>query len=372
MEKDYYKILGVGRDATDQEIKKAYRKLAMKYHPDRNPGDKAAEEQFKKVGEAYEVLGNSEKRAQYDQYGADGFKQGYGSVYEDDFGDFLKNSPFSSFFGGGRQSTYTPNYGEDLRIKIQVTLKEIAEGTEKKIKIKRYRSCKDCKGNGSLRGEQMESCLTCKGTGRVRNVSQTILGNIVTETSCGKCGGQGKRIKKECPTCKSSGRQYVEDLITFSLPAGVRQGMELTIKEKGNAPVRGGVCGDLIIQIDEKQDDLLKREGNNICYTLHISFVDAALGCEMEVPTVYGPVQLKIPSGTQSGDILKLRNKGVPDVKRTSSRGDQLVFVQIWTPKSLAQEEKELLMRLKASPNFKPNPEKKQQSFFERINTFFR
>lgn len=371
MGKDYYKIIGVSSQATEEEIKKAYRKLAMRYHPDKNPGDKEAEERFKQITEAYEVLSNAKKRAQYDRYGAESVKGGSGShIYEEDISEFFKNSPFSSFFGGN-QKQQSVNYGEDLRVKIRVNLKEIAQGAEKKIKIKRYESCKGCQGNGSLKGNSIENCQACQGSGSVRKVTQTILGNMVTETICGKCSGQGKQIKQPCSNCQASGRQYIEDIISFQLPVGVRKDMELTIKGKGNAPIRGGIPGDLIIQIEEEQDELLKREGNNICYTLHINFIEATLGCEVEVPTIYGQVRLKIPSGTQSGKVLKLRDKGIPDVKHPIKRGDQLVYVQIWTPQTLTPQEKASLIALKDSPNFMPKPDKKQQSFFERINSFF-
>lgn len=374
MEKNFYKILGVSENATADEIKKAYRKIAMKYHPDKNPGNKEAESKFKAAAEAYDVLSDGQKKAKYDQFGEEGLKNnGQGSYgnnfYTEDLNDLFKNSPFGSFFeGGGRHKT---NYGEDLRIRIKISLEEVAKGTEKKVKVKRHTRCDDCGGNGAASGSNLEKCTTCKGSGTIRNITRTMLGNMVTESTCAKCYGAGTQITKPCNSCYGEGRILIEDLITFQLPAGVKQGMELTLREKGNAPVRGGIPGNLIIRIDEVADDLLKREGNNICYTLHISFVDAALGCEIEVPTIHGKVLVKIPAGTPSGKVLKLRGKGVPDVNRHGGSGDQLVFVQIWTPQELTKEEKDILSSLRHAPNFIPKPNKKEPSFFERIKSFF-
>ena len=374
MEKNFYKILGVSENATADEIKKAYRKIAMKYHPDKNPGNQEAESKFKAAAEAYDVLSDPQKKAKYDQFGEEGLKnngQGsYGSnFYTEDLNDLFKNSPFGSFFERG--SRHQTNYGEDLRIRIKISLEEVAKGTEKKVKIKRHTRCDACGGNGAASGSNVEKCSTCKGSGTIRNITRTMLGNMVTESTCTKCYGAGTQITKPCNNCHGEGRKLIEDLITFQLPAGVKQGMELTLREKGNAPVRGGIPGNLIIRIDEVADDLLKREGNNICYTLHISFVDAALGCEIEVPTIHGKVLVKIPAGTPSGKVLKLRGKGVPDVNRHGGSGDQLVFVQIWTPQELTKEEKDILASLRHAPNFIPKPNKKEPSFFERIKSFF-
>jgi len=376
MEKDFYKILGVSQQATADEIKKAYRKIAMKYHPDKNPGNKEAENKFKAAAEAYDVLSNPEKKARYDQFGVDGLKNngqnGYGSsFYAEDLNDLFRGSPFGSFFERGHGNSPKMQYGEDLRIKIRVNIQEIAKGSEKKVKLKRYTSCNACSGNGAEHGQNIEKCDACKGNGVVRKMTQTILGNMVTESTCMKCSGLGTRITKSCTNCHGEGRKLIEDLITFELPAGVKQGMELTLPEKGNAAIRGGIPGNLIIKIDEIEDDLLKREGNNICYTLHISFIDATLGCEIEVPTISGQVLVKIPACTPSGKVLKLRGKGVPDINRQNSHGDQLVFVQIWTPQELTKEEKDLLLSLRDAPNFIPRPNKKEPSFFERIKSFF-
>lgn len=377
MEKDYYKILGIARDAPADEIKKAYRKIAMKHHPDKNPGNKASEETFKAAAEAYDILSNPEKRAQYDQFGADGARyNGEGSsfggnFYEGDLSDLFHNSPFEGFFRGGSKAYQQPNYGEDLRIKIKLTLKEVAEGSEKKIRVKRYAGCDACGGNGSENGTAVETCGSCKGHGSIRKMARTLLSYTVTESPCTSCCGTGHQVKTPCQSCHGQGRQLIEDLITFQIRSGVRKGMEQIIPGKGNASPRGGMPGNLIVQVDEEEDDLLKREGNNICYTLHISFIDATLGCEIEVPTIYGKVRVKIPPGTPSGKVLKLRGKGIADVNGYGIKGDQLVFVQIWTPQELTKEEKELLLSIRHSPNFIPKPSKKEQSFFERIKSFF-
>ncbi|WP_339044049.1 molecular chaperone DnaJ [Cardinium endosymbiont of Tipula unca] len=373
MERDYYEILGIGRGAAADEIKKAYRKIAMKHHPDKNPGSKASEDKFKAAAEAYSVLSDPEKKARYDQFGKAGVKGGpqqhEGNFYEEDFSDLFENSPFGSFFGG--ESRRQANHGEDLHINIILNIREIAEGVQKKVKIKRYTSCDACGGNGSENGIAVDQCEPCKGSGFIRNMTRTMLGNMMTESTCSSCAGVGKHIKKKCEDCHGKGRKLKEDLITFQVPAGVVGGMHLTVHGKGNVPLRGGVSGNLIVHVAEEQDDLLKREGTNICYNLHISFVDAALGCEIEVPTIYGAVRLKIPAGTNSGKVLKIKGKGVVDVNRFGVKGDQLVFVQIWTPQELTKEEKELLLSLKNSPNFAPKPNKHEPSFFERIKSFF-
>lgn len=375
MEKDYYSILGIQPNASADEIKKAYRKIAMKYHPDKNSGNKEAEEKFKAATEAYDVLSNKEKRSQYDQFGTTSSHGGSGSYgddfFEGDLNDLFQNSPFNSFFRGGKRGRRSSNYGEDLRIRLKLNLQEIALGTEKKIKIKRYVSCGTCGGNGAENGLAIEKCGPCKGNGLVRRTTQTMLGNMLTESVCNHCGGTGSSIKTPCKDCHGEGRKLLDDLITFQVPKGVRKNMELTLRGKGNAPPRGGVPGSLIVQIEEEEDDFLKREGNNICYTLHVSFIDATLGCEMEVPTIYGKVRLKIPPGTSSGEVLKLKGKGIADINGYGKKGDQLVFIQIWIPQELTKEEKEILLSLRDSPNFIPKPNKKEESFFERIKSFF-
>ncbi|MGI2299867.1 molecular chaperone DnaJ [Candidatus Cardinium hertigii] len=375
MEKDYYNILGVERNATAEEIKKAYRKIAMQYHPDKNPGNKGAEEKFKAATEAYDVLSNPEKKHQYDQFGTSGCQGGSrsyeGDIFEGDLNDLFQDSPFSSFFSSGRRTRQAANRGEDLRIRIKLTLEEVALGTEKKVKVKRYTSCEACGGNGAKNGLSVEKCVSCKGQGVVRKTTQTMLGNMLTESICNHCTGTGSRIKTACSDCQGEGRKFIEDFITFKVPKGVKKNMELTLRGKGNAPLRGGTPGSLIIQIDEEENDLLKRKGNNICYTLHVSFIDVTLGCEMEVPTIYGKVRLKIPPGTSCSEVFKLKGKGITDINGYGKKGDQLVFIQVWIPQELTKEEKEILLSLQDSPNFIPKPNKKEESFFDRIKSFF-
>ncbi|MGI2261969.1 molecular chaperone DnaJ [Candidatus Cardinium hertigii] len=375
MEKDYYNILGVERNATAEEIKKAYRKIAMQYHPDKNPGNKAAEEKFKAATEAYDVLSNAEKKHQYDQFGTSGYQGGSKSydddIFEGDLNDLFQDSPFGSFFSSGRRTRRTANRGEDLRIRIKLNLEEVALGTEKKVKVKRYTSCEACGGNGAENGLSVEKCAPCKGQGVIRKTTQTMLGNMLTEAICSHCTGTGSRIKTYCSDCQGEGRKFVEDLITFKVPKGVKKNMELTLRGKGNAPLRGGTPGSLIVQIDEEENDLLKRKGNNICYTLHVSFIDVTLGCEMEVPTIYGKVRLKIPPGTSCSEVFKLKGKGITDINGYGKKGDQLVFIQVWIPQELTKEEKEMLLSLQGSPNFIPKPNKKEESFFDRIKSFF-
>ncbi|TDG95347.1 molecular chaperone DnaJ [Cardinium endosymbiont of Culicoides punctatus] len=372
MEKDYYEILGVDRNATDAAIKKAYRKIAKENHPDKNPGNKAAEERFKAAAEAYEVLGDPEKKARYDRFGKEGVGedvyQREGHFYTENIDD-LFNSAFGSFFGGGTRTQ--AKRGEDLSIKISLNLHEIAHGATKQVLIKRYVSCDTCGGNGSENGLAVETCTPCKGTGTIQRVFETVLGNMIKQGSCQDCSGTGKYVKKNCKDCSGTGRQFKEDQISFRVPSGMVEGMDLTISNKGNVPLRGGVSGNLIVFVKEEQDPFLKREGINICYTLHISFIDATLGCEKEVPTAYGKVLLKIPAGTSSGKVLKMKGKGIIDAAGFGAKGDQLVFVQIWTPQELTKEEKELLLSLKDSLNFQPKPGKHEPSFFDRVKTFF-
>lgn len=384
--RDYYDILGVSRTASADEIKKAYRKMAIKYHPDKNPGDKASEEHFKEAAEAYEVLSNPDKKSRYDQFGhaggaanASGGAYGGGMNMEDifsQFGDIFGGgggggSPFDSFFGGqqGRGGRRVAR-GSNLRIKVKLSLEEIAKGVEKKVKVNKQVVCSTCDGTGAKDKSSFHTCSTCKGAGSVRRVTNTILGQMQTTSTCPTCNGEGTEITSKCTACHGDGLVRGEETITINIPAGVSEGMQLSMSGKGNAAPRGGVPGDLIILIEEIPHDTLKREGNNIIYDLHISFIDAVLGSSVEVPTIDGKAKIKIETGTQGGKILRLKGKGVPEVN-SYHRGDQLVYVNIWTPKALSKDERELLEQLKESPNFKPQPGKNEKSFFDKMKEYF-
>ncbi|GAL83803.1 molecular chaperone, heat shock protein [Sporocytophaga myxococcoides] len=377
--RDYYEILGVSKSSSAEEIKKAYRKIAIKYHPDKNPDDPSAEEKFKEAAEAYEVLSSPEKRQRYDQFGHQGVGGGFGGgggMNMDDifsqFGDiFGGGSPFESFFGGGGgRGGRAQRRGSNLRIKLKLTLQEIAQGAEKKIKVKRYVACDDCGGNGSKNGASLQNCPVCQGTGQTRKVVNTMLGQMVSTSTCHACHGEGTTISQKCPTCEGEGRVLKEEVISIKVPAGVAEGMQLSMSGKGNAPNRGGIPGDLLILIEEVEDELLKRDGQNIIYELYISFIDAVLGTSLEVPTIEGKVKIKIDPGTQSGKILRLKEKGLREVNGYS-KGDQLIYVNVWTPQTLSKEEKNLLNTLKDSENFKPNPGKHDKGFFEKMKEFF-
>ncbi len=377
--RDYYEILGVSKSSSAEEIKKAYRKIAIKYHPDKNPDDPSAEEKFKEAAEAYEILSSPEKRQRYDQFGHQGVGGGFGGgggMNMDDifsqFGDiFGGGSPFESFFGGGGgRGGRAQRRGSNLRIKLKLTLQEIAQGAEKKIKVKRYVACDDCGGNGSKNGAALQNCPVCQGTGQTRKVVNTMLGQMVSTSTCHACHGEGTTISQKCPTCEGEGRVLKEEVISIRVPAGVAEGMQLSMSGKGNAPNRGGIPGDLLILIEEVEDELLKRDGQNIIYELYISFIDAVLGTSLEVPTIEGKVKIKIEPGTQSGKILRLKEKGLREVNGYS-KGDQLIYVNVWTPQTLSKEEKNLLNTLKDSENFKPNPGKHDKGFFEKMKEFF-
>ncbi|MBO9701661.1 MAG: molecular chaperone DnaJ [Sporocytophaga sp.] len=377
--RDYYEILGVSKSSSAEEIKKAYRKIAIKYHPDKNPDDPSAEEKFKEAAEAYEVLSSPEKKQRYDQFGHQGVGGGFGGgggMNMDDifsqFGDiFGGGSPFESFFGGGGgRGGRAQRRGSNLRIKLKLTLQEIAQGAEKKIKVKRYVACDDCGGNGSKNGAALQNCPVCQGTGQTRKVVNTMLGQMVSTSTCHACHGEGTTISQKCPTCEGEGRVLKEEVINIKVPAGVAEGMQLSMSGKGNAPNRGGIPGDLLILIEEVEDELLKRDGQNIIYELYISFIDAVLGTSIEVPTIEGKVKIKIDAGTQSGKILRLKEKGLREVNGYS-KGDQLIYVNVWTPQTLSKEEKNILTSLKDSESFKPNPGKHDKGFFEKMKEFF-
>ncbi len=365
--RDYYEILGVPKSATPEEIKKAYRKVAIQFHPDKNPDNKEAEEKFKEAAEAYEVLSNVDKRAQYDRFGhsrpGSGGQGGHTMNMDDifsQFGDIFGGggSPFDSFFGGGRSSQ---RRGSNLRIKLKMTLDEIANGVEKKIKVHRLVRAE---------GVTFKTCSTCQGNGQVRKVVNTMLGQMVSASTCATCQGSGQIIDKRPPGVDSSGLVSREDLITIKIPAGVADAMQLSMGGKGNEAPGGGTPGDLIIMVEEQEDKDLKRDGNNLIFDLHINFVDAALGTHVEVPSINGKVRIKIEPGTQSGKILRLRGKGIKDVNGYGS-GDQLVYVNVWTPKKLTSEEKSMLEQLRHSPGFQPNPDKTEKGFFERMKEYF-
>jgi molecular chaperone DnaJ len=382
--RDYYEILSISKTASADEIKKAYRKVAMQYHPDRNPGDKTAEEKFKEAAEAYEILSDQDKRAQYDRYGhagvsgnGRGFHPG-GMNMEDifsQFGDIFGEDIFGSFFGGGggartRGQRARGVRGSNLRIKLKLTYEEIAKGVTKNIKVKKYVPCSVCQGSGAKDKSSIQTCSTCGGSGQVRRVTNTFLGQMQTVTTCPSCNGEGSTITAKCNHCKGEGRVYGEETVTIDIPAGVQEGMQLNISGKGNAGERGGSAGDLIILIEEEQHKELQREGLNVAYELHISFTDAVFGTQLEVPTIDGRAKIKIPAGTQSGKIFRLKGKGFPAIN-SYEKGDQLVHVNVWTPQHLTSEEKTLLEKLSHSPNFKPNPDKNQKSFFDKMREMF-
>lgn len=381
--RDYYDILGVSKSASAEEIKKAYRKLAIKYHPDKNPNDKSAEEKFKEAAEAYEVLSSPDKKQRYDQFGhagvggAAGGGYGGGMNMEDifsQFGDiFGGGSPFDSFFGGGQSrggGGRRVAKGSNLRIKVKLTLDEIANGAEKKIKVNKQISCKACDGTGAKDKSSVSTCKTCGGSGSVRRVTNTILGQMQTTATCPTCHGSGQQITAKCNVCHGDGTVRGEETISINIPAGVSEGMQLSMAGKGNAAPNGGIPGDLIILIEEIPHETLKREGNNVVYDLHVSIPDAALGASVEVPTIDGKAKIKIEPGTQSGKLLRLKGKGIPEVN-SYHRGDQIIHVNIWTPKALNNEERALLEKLRESPNFKPQPGKHDKSFFDKMKEYF-
>jgi molecular chaperone DnaJ len=383
--RDYYEVLGIGKNAAADEIKKAYRQMAIKYHPDKNQGDKAAEEKFKEAAEAYEVLSDADKKARYDRFGhqgvggASGGGQGPGGMNMDDifsqFGDvFGDGHPFESFFGGssrrGGGGGRRQRVGTNLRVKVKLTLEEISKGVEKKLKVNKQVACSSCAGNGAKDKSSFKNCGTCGGSGQVRRVTNTFLGQMATTSTCPTCNGEGNVITNNCSSCRGSGRMDGEEVITVNIPAGVADGMQLSMSGKGNAPERGGIPGDLIILIEEVEDQILKRDGNNIIYDLYLNFADAALGTQVEIPTVGGKVKLKIDAGTQPGKILRLRGKGLPELN-SGYTGDQLVQVNVWTPKKLSSDERALLEKLRESENFAPKPEKGDQGFFDRMKEFF-
>ncbi|HMW65312.1 MAG TPA: molecular chaperone DnaJ [Chitinophagaceae bacterium] len=383
--RDFYEILGVSKSASADEIKKAYRKVAMQYHPDRNPGDKAAEEKFKEAAEAYEILSDADKRAQYDRYGhagvgnngRGGFGGGGGMNMEDifsQFGDVFGEDFFGNIFGGGQRGRSGQRSrgtrGSNLRVKLKLTYEEIAKGVTKNIKVKKYVSCNTCGGSGAKDKGSVQTCGTCGGSGQVRKVTNTFLGQMQTVTTCPTCNGEGSTVTAKCGSCKGEGRVYGEETVSIDIPAGVQEGMQMNVSGRGNAGERGGSPGDLIVLIEEEAHKELHRDGLNVAYDLHITFSDAVFGTQVEVPTIDGKAKIKIPAGTQSGKILRLKGKGFPAVN-SYQKGDQLIHVNIWTPQHVSSEEKAMLEKLGTSPNFKPQPDKSDKSFFDKVKEMF-
>ncbi len=384
MKRDYYEVLEVTKTATSEEIKKAYRKTAMKYHPDRNPGDKVAEEKFKEAAEAYEVLSDADKKAKYDRYGhsafgpgTGGFGGGGGMNMNDifsHFGDIFGGGDdmFSSFFGGGSSSQGggRGTRGSNLRVKIKLNYEEMANGVTKNIKVKKYVTCSTCGGTGAKDKSSFHTCSTCGGSGQVRKVANTFLGQMQTVAACPTCHGEGTVITAKCTACKGEGRVYGEETVSIEIPAGVQGGMQLSMRGKGNAGEHGGAAGDLIILVEEEAHTELHRDGLNVGYDLHISFIDAVFGTQVEVPTIDGKAKIKIPAGTQSGKIFRLKGKGFPEVNGYG-RGDELINVSVWTPTTVSNEERDALEKMRNSDNFQPKAEKTEKSFFDKIKDIF-
>ncbi|MCX6220087.1 MAG: molecular chaperone DnaJ [Bacteroidia bacterium] len=378
--RDYYEVLGVSKNATAEEIKKAYRQKAIQFHPDKNPGDKASEEKFKEAAEAYEILSSPEKKQRYDQFGHAGMgnQGGFGGQHmtmEDifsSFGDIFGGGGFSGFggFGGGGSRGQRVNRGSNLRIKVTLNLSEVANGCEKKLKVKKYVSCDSCHGSGAKGGSGHTTCSTCKGSGQVTRISNSIFGQIQQSSTCPTCSGEGKIITQKCEKCYGEGLIQGEEVVTVKIPAGVGEGMQLSVGGKGNAARRGGIPGDLLVLIAEEEHPELIRDENDLIYNLFLSFPDLALGLTSEIPTIDGKVKVKIEAGTQPEKILRLRGKGIPDVNGYG-KGDLLVKIHAWVPQKLTSEEKKQLERLQQLPNFQVPEETKERNFFDRVKGMF-
>ena len=386
--KDYYEVLGVTKGASADEIKKAYRKLAVKYHPDKNPGNKEAEEKFKEAAEAYAVLSDADKRAKYDQFGHAGV-DGAGPDFSGGFGDLndilndLFGGGFSGFGGfgggfggfggnrGGQRQQQRVYRGRDIRVRVKLTLEEIAKGVEKEISIEKSVPCPDCGGRGAKNSSDIKTCPACNGTGQVQRVVNSIFGQTVTYSTCQQCGGEGKIISNPCRTCNGTGLVRKRETIKVKIPAGVEAGMQLTIQGEGHAAKNNGINGDLLVVIEEQEHPNLKREGNNLYYTKIISMPDAILGAEVEIPCLDGAYKVKVDPGTQSGTVVRLRGKGLPTVNGYGGTGDLYVKFAVWVPKKLNKDEKELVEALRSKDSFKPNPTKEDKSFFDRLKELF-
>jgi molecular chaperone DnaJ len=380
--RDYYEVLGISKGADESEIKKAYRKMAVKFHPDKNPDDASAEDKFKEAAEAYEVLSSADKKARFDQYGhagmsgAGGFGGGGGGMNMDDifsqFGDIFGGGGggfggAGGFGGGGRRTRV--NKGSNLRIRVKLNLEEVANGVTKKLKVNKYVGCENCSGSGAEDGK-MDTCHTCGGRGQVSRVMNTPLGQMQTSSTCPSCSGQGQTIAHKCTKCYGDGIVKGEEVVEVKIPAGVGNDMQLSVRGKGNAAAKGGIPGDLIVLVEEEEHELLKRDGTDLHYELYVSFIDAALGTSVEVPTIEGKARIKVEPGTQSAKLLRLRGKGLPDLDY-GRKGDILVHTNVWIPKKLSKDEKKTLEQLKDSENFKPDPGKGEKSFFDKMKDYF-
>ena len=385
--RDYYEVLGVDKSASAEEIKKAYRKMAIKYHPDKNPGDKEAEEKFKEAAEAYSVLSDADKKARYDQFGHAGV-EGSGPDFSGGFGNLndILNDLFGGAFGGGfggfsgfgggfggqrgqrQQRVYR---GRDIRVRVKLTLEEIAKGVEKEISIEKNVPCSECGGKGTKNSSDIKTCPACQGSGQVQRVVNSFLGQTVTYSTCQQCGGEGKIISNPCRSCNGTGLVRKRETIKVKIPAGVEAGMQLTLQGEGHAAKNNGINGDLLVVIEEHEHANLKREGNNLYYTKVISVVDAMLGAEVSIPCLDGDYKIKVDAGTQSGEVVRLRGRGLPSVNGYGGTGDLYVKIAVWIPKKLSKEEKEIIESLRNKESFKPNPSKEDKSFFDKIKDLF-
>ena len=384
--RDYYEVLGVDKSASADDIKKAYRKLAVKYHPDKNPDDKAAEEKFKEAAEAYSVLSDADKKARYDQFGHSGvegagpdFSGGFGNlndILNDLFGGAFGSgfggfSGFGGGFGGGQRQQQRVYRGRDIRVRVKLTLEEIAHGVEKDITIEKSVPCQDCGGKGAKNSSDIKTCPACNGTGQVQRVVNSFLGQTVTYSTCQQCGGEGKVITNPCRSCGGTGLVRKRETIKVKIPAGVEAGMQLTIQGEGHAAKNNGINGDLLVVIEEQEHPNLKREGNNLYYTKVVSLPDAILGAEVEVPCLDGAYKIKVEPGTQSGTIVRLRNKGLPTVNGYGGTGDMYVKIAVWIPKKLEKDEKAVIESLRGKESFTPNPTKEDKNFFDKLKGLF-